>query len=345
MVRLVLTIFICFSLIPAALASAQPLDRGSIRGMITDSATGEPLPYTNVFLSNTTLGDAADQDGEFIIAQIPPGFYQLVVSRIGYHMAVQDIAVQSGKTTVSDVSLTVKAIEGEEIIVVARDNKQWKRDLQEFTSYFIGETANAQKCTIVNPEVLAFQRQATQHLVATSDSIIVVENMALGYRIDIILDSFRWGNGGGFYLIYPRYVSLEPRNERQAKRWTRNRQQTFHFSLRHFFASLAAENHQESYIVSRLGKPLPGSFETSAVMDSMSVSLVDSTRGLRRLRFDGLLQVVRRAGGSSNLYLNYGYVDFDPWGNIYPADAVKIYGYWGQYRVADSLPFDYWPED
>ena len=78
-------------------------------------------------------------------------------------------------------------------------------------------------------------------------------------------------------------------------------------------------------------------------MDSLAISIVDSTRGLRRWQFDGLLQVKRRQDGSSNLSLNYGYVDFDPRGNIYPADAVKIYGYWGQYRVADSLPFDYWP--
>ncbi|MBN1464167.1 carboxypeptidase-like regulatory domain-containing protein [candidate division KSB1 bacterium] len=322
---------------------AQPVKRGSIRGMITDAETGEALPYTDVFLSNTTLGDAADDDGGYVILNIPPGSYQLVVSRIGYRVEVQDITVSAG-TTLRDVRLSVKSIEGEEISVVAVSDKQWQRDLKEFQSYFIGETANAKKCSIINPEILSFQRDAaTNDLVARSDSFLVIDNRALGYRIEIILDSFRWGRAGGFYLIYPRYYACPAENARQARRWEGNRRETFFSSMRNFFASLATGAYAEDYIISRRRQTYD--FIKTAVLDSLTISCIDSTPGLRRLQFDGVLQVERRAGGSSNLYLNYGFVDFDSRGNIYPADAVKISGHWGQYRVADSLPFDYWPEE
>ena len=47
----------------------------SINGFVRDDATGEPISYANVFLSNTTLGDAANRDGYFVISNVPLGSY------------------------------------------------------------------------------------------------------------------------------------------------------------------------------------------------------------------------------------------------------------------------------
>lgn len=196
--------------------TAQTTGRGAVSGFVVDSDTRAPLPYTNVFLANTTLGDAADDRGEFIIENIPPGAFQLVVSRIGYEIFVRDLIIQPEKTIALNATLTVASIVGEEISIVGeRDTRQWRRDLVEFKRYFIGETRNAEKCTIRNPEVLTFSREPlTNNLLAKSDRSLIIENRALGYRIDVILDNFRWGFGGGYFLIYPHFSALTPADNR-----------------------------------------------------------------------------------------------------------------------------------
>ncbi|MBN2012762.1 carboxypeptidase-like regulatory domain-containing protein, partial [candidate division KSB1 bacterium] len=57
---------------------------GRISGSITDAATGEALPGANVLIQGTSLGAAADMEGHYIIAKVPPGSYTLVVTYIGF---------------------------------------------------------------------------------------------------------------------------------------------------------------------------------------------------------------------------------------------------------------------
>ena len=62
---------------------AQPIT-ASINGFIRDDASGEPISYANVFLSNSSLGAATNSDGYFVISEIPLGLYELNATMIGY---------------------------------------------------------------------------------------------------------------------------------------------------------------------------------------------------------------------------------------------------------------------
>jgi len=44
---------------------------GTIKGKVTDSKTGEALPFCNVFINNTTLSTVTDIDGNFTLIDIP----------------------------------------------------------------------------------------------------------------------------------------------------------------------------------------------------------------------------------------------------------------------------------
>ncbi len=44
-----------------------PLQGQAVAGRVVDAVTGEPLRDANVILEGTTLGDAADGDGRFVI--------------------------------------------------------------------------------------------------------------------------------------------------------------------------------------------------------------------------------------------------------------------------------------
>jgi hypothetical protein len=322
---------------------AQTSTYGVVTGLVTDALSGEALAYTNVFLANTTIGDAADDNGEFVLDRIPPGSYQLVISRIGYEMQVRDIRVSPNQRQKLAIKLDVKSIEGEEVRVEAeKSNRQWRRQLREFEREFIGSMPNAKKCKIVNPQVISFRREKFD-LIAESENAIIVENRALGYQLDIILASYRWGLGSGQFVIYPKYSLMQPQNERQQKAWQKKRRETFHTSLRDFFATLYTGDVFPRYTVLKIKEETPGKFKSLA-MDSLAIEK-GSSNTLKRLVNSSMLRVEHWTGGISTIDLKYGYIDFDERGNIFPPDGVRVSGYWGQFRVADSLPFDYFPQE
>ncbi|MCK4967074.1 TonB-dependent receptor, partial [bacterium] len=57
---------------------------GGITGEVIDVVTKEPLPYVNVVVEGTQLGDATDEDGKFVILRIPVGLYSVKFSMMGY---------------------------------------------------------------------------------------------------------------------------------------------------------------------------------------------------------------------------------------------------------------------
>ncbi|RMF62922.1 MAG: TonB-dependent receptor, partial [Calditrichaeota bacterium] len=94
---------------------------GKITGMVTDKATGDPLPGANIVVVGTTLGAASDLDGRYTILRVPPGVYQLRADFIGYQaVLVQNVQVLTDLTTKIDFQLQTQTVEfGEEVVVVA----------------------------------------------------------------------------------------------------------------------------------------------------------------------------------------------------------------------------------
>lgn len=82
---------------------APPVD-GTIKGKVTDEK-GEALPFTNVILIGTTMGDAADQNGMYEIKNVPSGAYTLRTRIIGYKTEAAQVNVTAGETVTQDFSL------------------------------------------------------------------------------------------------------------------------------------------------------------------------------------------------------------------------------------------------
>ncbi|MVM37930.1 hypothetical protein GO730_10540 [Spirosoma sp. HMF3257] len=57
---------------------------GKISGRVIDANTLKPLPFTNVYVNNTTLGVITNDAGEFTLPNLPLGSTELVFSFIGY---------------------------------------------------------------------------------------------------------------------------------------------------------------------------------------------------------------------------------------------------------------------
>jgi len=91
----------------------------SISGFVRELATGEPLPYANVVIKNTYLGAATNLDGYYVIPNIDPGEYEIMVSIIGYEVKTARVKLQASENIRLNFRLAVSAITGEEITVTA----------------------------------------------------------------------------------------------------------------------------------------------------------------------------------------------------------------------------------
>lgn len=93
---------------------------GKIAGVITDRETGERLPGVAVTIVGTTMGAAADQDGQYFILNIVPGVYKLKAQLIGYSpMEVDNVSVSLDLTTTIDFQLSSEALEMAGVTVTA----------------------------------------------------------------------------------------------------------------------------------------------------------------------------------------------------------------------------------
>ena len=93
---------------------------GKITGAVTDQEMGDPLLGVNVIISETAMGAATDDNGYFIILNVPAGLYDIRAEMIGYSaMTITNVRVSGDLTTNIKFALMLGVVEGEEIVVEA----------------------------------------------------------------------------------------------------------------------------------------------------------------------------------------------------------------------------------
>ncbi len=111
-----LLLFLIMEALPI-LAFAQT---GRLTGRVTDAATGSPIPGATVLLEGTTIGQATDAEGRYLIIGIPPGSYNLRFSSVGYTTkVVEGFRVVSDRTQTLDQTLSEQVVAGGEVLVEA----------------------------------------------------------------------------------------------------------------------------------------------------------------------------------------------------------------------------------
>lgn len=102
---------------------------GKLTGKVTDADTREPLTGANIIVEETLLGAATDENGYYVILNIPPGIYNVKASIIGYaDYTVRDVRVEIDLTMTLDFQMKTEVLEGEEVIVTA-EKKVIKKDV------------------------------------------------------------------------------------------------------------------------------------------------------------------------------------------------------------------------
>ena len=334
---------------------AQTGISNAISGRVTDAATGNPLFNVNVFLANTTRGAATDKDGTYSIMNIPPGAYDLIVSMMGYELEIIPIQFTEPQSIQYDIKLRPRVLTGEAVEVTAPVPKEWNNNLKRFQREFLGETENAKACHIVNPEVLDFEAgHESDKFVARTDSTLIVENLSLGYKLYIILLTFRINKDSLIYAIYPRFEELVPQNEKESGNWQKAREETYFGSFRHFISALARGKVSEEYfdvfaLSGHLMAPdqlniIPGS-SASQKWFYLDAPVMVVYKGLSQAGKGRFMREYRTHFPASYILLRNGYAHIDTLGNVLSRFAIIHWGDWHKARIADMLPYDYFPDE
>ncbi len=347
-------------------ASAQP-DGGGVtvlQGFVR-AATGGPLPGASVYLSGTTYGDAADARGRYRIGPVPSGAYQLVVSMVGYETETRDVVPAENPFVRVDVRLREATAALGGLQVEAERDRRWERHLARFTRALVGESSNAARVRLLNPEALRFRlRWGT--LRAEADAPLVFENRALGYRLTYDLRAFAASASRVSYDGGERFEMLEPASDEEAARQAEARERAYRGSLRHLLRALLQDRVEEEGFSLRLVRDDRSGFGSrwpSTPASARRVMRVDSA-GWGTLRVRGRLEITYREPEDpaylqsdwfrerrsrpdpvqrSALVVERGRARVDPQGTPEDPFAITTSGYLAFERLADLVPEDYAP--
>ncbi len=114
-----------------ALAGASPIvaQTGTIVGRVVDRTLNAPLPGAQVTVTGTTLGALANENGQYIVRQVPAGPHEVRATLIGYSTETNTVTVTAGGTVTQDFQLGESAIELGAVVVSATGQQQTLREI------------------------------------------------------------------------------------------------------------------------------------------------------------------------------------------------------------------------
>ena len=106
------------------LVNAVSAQTVTLRGTVIDSTTKDILPGANIVLVGTLIGTASDNEGKFIIRNIPPGDYTIKTTYVGYKKNELSIKLIAGRTIEILIKLNLESIEGQTVTINGQNGGQ-----------------------------------------------------------------------------------------------------------------------------------------------------------------------------------------------------------------------------
>lgn len=96
---------------------------GTLRGMMYEDATGEPILFGEVFVASTSDGTTSDLDGAYAL-ELSPGTYTVTFAYLGYaDLNISDVIITDGEVTTLDARLKEDTEVLEEVVITATQAK------------------------------------------------------------------------------------------------------------------------------------------------------------------------------------------------------------------------------
>ncbi|KLT65821.1 carboxypeptidase-like regulatory domain-containing protein [Pedobacter sp. BMA] len=222
----------------------------TLSGTIKDK-NGEPLPGTGVYVSDYKIATSTDDKGRYAL-RLKAGNYNILVQLLGFKATNKNVVINNQPV---NLNFTLEQSETQLSDVTIKPDPNRLHYLNTFKTYFIGLTENAQKCKMLNSEILRFDYDNEKRtLTVQSDEFLIIENKALGYKIKYLVKEFQYDYKTRivYYEGYPNYEDL-PGTDNQKKKWAIRRSEAYNGSSQHFFSALFNNTiKEEGFIINKL---------------------------------------------------------------------------------------------
>ncbi|MCF0042132.1 TonB-dependent receptor [Dyadobacter fanqingshengii] len=340
-----------------------------IAGIVYDEA-GKALPSAAVYINNTSIGASTDRSGKFHIT-VPARYkkVELIASFVGYKPEVKHLLAAPGRTANVVFKLDINNVIREVVITGKRD-KHWKRKWRIFQTGLLGDSPLARQCRIVNPESITLNLdEQTGRVTAISNQPVLIENLALGYRVSFQMSKFESDGKKTFLSGYKFFENALLEDPDKKKKQIRNRDTAFKDSFRNFLVSLTRKN-LDSYGFEMFTMKMTREFYLTKIplerevasgnfvpVSADSICVFDKDKGHFILHSKYPLIVFQRKHYSSTsvfsdypfkysqIVLPNQYCTFTENGWLIAPNGITIHDAWASEGFAELLPIDYLPPE
>jgi len=209
-----------------------------IKGTILDEITKDTICFASVYFNGTFEGTSSDINGYFEMNVSKNISMPLTISAVGYYSYTLS---EYSTTKPLLIYLKPKVYELEEAVIKANSlERKRKRNLLVFKDEFLGTTANARKCEIINEKDITFNYDSDDDtLKAFALKPILIDNRALGYKITYYLDKFEYYKKSQTTFFSGNIIfEVDVSTEETQKQFDASREYAYLGSRMHFFRAL-----------------------------------------------------------------------------------------------------------
>ncbi len=91
---------------PVESATRVAARAGTVTGQVTDGQTGGSVAAAQVYIASLDLGGLSQQNGRYLLQNVPAGAYTLTVARIGYQTTHVQIVVAGNQTVEQNFAIS-----------------------------------------------------------------------------------------------------------------------------------------------------------------------------------------------------------------------------------------------
>ncbi len=182
---LFLIVLLCFSSYSYAQEAV-----GKVRGFVLDKATEEPIAFSNIVVNGTRIGAVANEDGYFVLNDVPVGERTISVSFLGYNTLEEKVNIKEDQVRSVTFYLMQQAELLEDVVVNAERQARESKVLtsvvslnpKEIQQFSVGGDADIVKAIQVLPGVVTTGDQGGQLYIrggAPIQNLVLLDGMII----------------------------------------------------------------------------------------------------------------------------------------------------------------------
>lgn len=201
-VRPALTLVAATALLGMAALPLSAQATGTLRGTVTDAASGRPLSGAQVTVPGTGKAAVTSASGQYVLTNVPAGTPRIRAELIGYSASEKAVTVAAGEVAQADFALAVQAISLDALVVTGTPGATSKRTLGNSVTTLDAEDLTSKTTVTTVTELLQGKSPGVQILPnsgipgAAADIRIRGASSFIGNNPVIFVDGIRFNVDG-----------------------------------------------------------------------------------------------------------------------------------------------------